>query len=858
MTHAPPDQSAPATTAVQPRLTGLSDTEVQLRRARGQAYKPPASSGRSYRQIIVENVFTSINVLLFGLGVALVLVGRPLDGLVSTGIITMNVLVSMAQEIRAKRMLDQIALLTRPRARVVRDGQERDVSPDELVLDDVLAVSAGDQIFVDGHIVGDGHISVDESQLTGESESIVKRPGDPVYSGSFCISGTACYVAERVGSDSLAGHITSGARAFRRVLTPLQRGINLVTRLAVLIVGYLEFLLLIRSVLEGTDLASNVQNATIVAGLVPNGLFLSISVAYALAAVRIVRQGVLVQQSNAVESLSNVDTLCLDKTGTLTTNRLQVHDIYPLPEAGSKAEFGQTLGAVIASSTSQNTTSQAIATAYPSSRHRLIGEIPFSSARKWSAIGLDDTAQGADEALLRGVYVLGAAAMLRPSLTAAAWDRVQLQTQNLASLGLRVLLLARAPLAPLEDHGDASALPAELTPLGLVSLSDELRPNARETLLSFVKAGVNPKIISGDDPETVVGLARQVDLQLDLPMISGPDLQKLDARAFAQAASDNVVFGRITPDQKERLVRALHAGGAYVAMIGDGVNDVLSLKAADVGIAMQSGAQATRSVADIVLLQDSFASLLPAVDEGRRIVNGMVHILQLFLARIATMALVIVSALVVGEFPLALRQVSIVTLLSVGIPSFFLAVWAQPERAPAASVPRRVMQFVVPALLITPAISLLVFYGLLVLDLMRVGLLQRHVPAEELARFYANALPVAQTGLATFLVCCGLLLVVFSTPPNAWWAGAERVSTDRRPTVLAGLLGLVFVAISVTPPLADLFALSAMDPTEVALLGAAAVVWLVLVRAAWRRHWLVKFLGVEEAGEPTSSRPPVA
>jgi cation-transporting P-type ATPase E len=387
--HARPNQSSAATAVAESWVTGLTDREVQDRRARGQAYNHPPISGRSYRQIIVENVFTSINVLLFGLGVALVLVGRPLDGLVSTGIITMNVLVSVAQEIRAKRMLDRIALLTRPNARVVRNGQQREVAPDELVLGDVLAVSAGDQIFVDGHIVGDGHISVDESQLTGESESIVKRARDAVYSGSYCITGEASYVAERVGSDSLAGHITSGARAFRRVLTPLQRGINLVTRLAVLIVGYLEFLLFIRSVLEGTDLASNVQNATVVAGLVPNGLFLSISVAYALAGVRIVQQGVLVQQSNAVESLSNVDTLCLDKTGTLTTNQLHVEDVYPLSGELSKAEFGRMLGSVVASATSQNATSKAIAAAYPGHQHRVSGEIPFSSARKWSAVAFD-------------------------------------------------------------------------------------------------------------------------------------------------------------------------------------------------------------------------------------------------------------------------------------------------------------------------------------------------------------------------------------------------------------------------------------------------------------------------------------
>jgi cation-transporting P-type ATPase E len=828
-------------------LLGLSDGEVQARRACGQGNTAPPSTGRSYRQIIVENVLTFPNITLFVLGLTLVLVGRPTDGLVSTGVITMNLLVSVIQEVRAKRTLDHIALLNRPRARVMRGGEEREVAPEELVLGDVLAVGAGDQIVVDGQVIGPGRMAVDESQLTGESELIPKKSGDRVYSGSYCVTGSAHYVAERVGTHSLAGQITAGARTFRRVLTPLQRGIYLVIRLALLIVVYIEFLLLVRAFLQGTDLASNVENSTVVAGLIPNGLFLSISVAYALAAVRIVRQGVLVQQSNAIESLSNVDTLCLDKTGTLTANRLQVEGVHPTCAGVSEAELGRILGGIVASASSRNKSSEAIAAAYPGRPHRLVAEVPFSSARKWSAVALDDPDPDGEEPRLHGVYVLGAAEMLHPALITGpgvtAWDAIDTQTRALTRQGRRVLLLARAPSAPLEDKGDESSPPPSSIPLGLVSLSDELRPEAREALAAFRRAGVRPKIISGDDPDTVAALARQAGLDMDLAPVSGPRLEQMDDAAFAATAGSSLVFGRITPQQKERLVRALRAGGAYVAMIGDGVNDVLSLKAADVGVAMQSGSQATRGVADLVLLNDSFASLVPAVAEGQRIVNGMLHILQLFLTRIATLGLVILSSLVVGEFPIGLRQASLVTLLSVGVPTLFLALWARPAPAPRASFLSRVAHFVLSPLLITGAISLLLFYGMLLLNLGPAGKQHGQLSDEGLAPFYAAVLPVAQTGLATFLVLCGLLLVVFSEPPSPWWEGAERVSGDRRPTLLAAGLAVAFVFVTLTP-LASLFELSMLGPFDIGLVAVAVLLWLLLVRWSWRRRWLDRFLGV--------------
>ncbi|HEY7094688.1 MAG TPA: HAD-IC family P-type ATPase, partial [Ktedonobacterales bacterium] len=696
-------------------LAGLTDEEAAARRARGEGNVAPPATGRSYWQILRENLFTFINITLFGLGFALALLGRWLDAVVSTCVILTNVVVSVVQEVRAKQTLDKIALLTRPQVTLIRSGQAREAPPDEIVIGDILKVGPGDQIVVDGKVVGDGRMSVDESQLTGESNLIEKKEGDPVYSGSFCVSGSAYYVTEKVGSQSLANEITAGARAFRRVLTPLQGQINLVIRIVLLIVVYFELLMVMNSFLKRINLAQSVENSAIIASLVPNGLFLSIAVAYAIGAVRIIRFGALVQQSNAIESLSNVDVLCMDKTGTLTANRLQVNSVQPF-DGSDEAELRRVLGVMAASTASPNKTTEAVIAACPGQSCALVTEVPFSSARKWSAVAFDQPADGSNPTL-QGIYVLGAPEMLRPHLgEPPTWETIASDVSALATQGLRVLVIAHYPdPKALEDRGDESILPNGLQPLGLISLSDVLRPDTRETLRSFIKAGVRPKIISGDNPETVSALAQQAGLGADIKLVSGVDLAKMDDRDFTEAAVDGTIFGRITPQQKERLVQSLRSRGHYVAMIGDGVNDVLSLKQANLGVAMQSGSQATRGVADIVLMDDSFASLAPAVLEGQRIVNGMTDILRLYLARICTMGLLIVSSLVIGFFPLLLRQGSLIVLFSVGIPTVALALWARPGATSRKDLLPSLLHFVLPPMLMSTIIGLVLFYGVYVL-----------------------------------------------------------------------------------------------------------------------------------------------
>ncbi len=838
--------------------TGLTDAEAEARRARGLGNPAPPPTTRTYARIVRENVFTFINDVLFLLGIALVLVGRPMDALVSLGVISTNIVVSVVQEIRAKRTLDRIALLTAPTATVVRDGVERAVAPSELVVGDLVAVGPGDQVVVDG-VTAAGRFRADESQLTGESDQIEKAPGSPVYSGSYCVTGAGRYVVETVGGDSVAGRITAGARSFRRVLTPLQRQINLVIRLVLLIVVYLEAVLLVQAVIAATDPGDAVGQATILAGLIPNGLFVSIAIAYALGAVRISRFGALVQQANAIESLSNVDVLCLDKTGTLTTNELTLSEVVPVV---ARTDVGAILGAVVASQAVRNKTADAIAVAHPAAATPVVSDVSFSSARKWSAIVVEEGRAGGhdgrddghggdghggegtlDAPALSGTYALGAPQMLRPYLADGAWDAVADRIGERARQGLRVLLLVHAPATAGIPDEDDSVLPGRMSVLAIVVLRDVLRPDAAEILARFRAAGVSPKVISGDDPSTVSALAAQVGLGSDLVMLSGPEVDATDDASLPAVARSTDIFGRITPAQKERLVGALRKNGAYVAMIGDGVNDVLSLKRANVAVAMQSGSQATRGVADIVLMNDSFASLAPAVEEGQRIVNGMQGILALFLTRIATLGTLIVSALIVGVFPVALRNTSAITLFTVGIPSILLAFWAHPGALPREGLVRMLVRFVVPAAAVTSLVGLVLLYGTLILRLL--GANDPSLTPEEIDAIVAAATPAAQSAVTALLVFTGIALIVFVQPPFRTLAVVRPYTDDKRPAALALALAGGFVIVMLVPFFRSFFALQPLREGEWILVLLAFLVWLALLIPAWRFRVVERFLGAD-------------
>lgn len=820
-------------------LHGLSDREVAQRRAAGQSNDIPIQTSRTYWDILRDNLFTFINGVYFFLSLVLIALGRASDVVVLAFVILLNVVVNLIQEMRAKRKLDKIALVTRPQAAVMRAGQEQVIDPNEIVLGDVLVVHPGDQIVVDGSVVGPGEMKVDESLLTGESDLIPKRSGDPVYSGSFCVSGTAHYTAEKVGADSLASKMTAEARKFRKTLTPLQRQINLIIRLLLGTAILLGATTGLQMLLQVASITRGVQNLAVIIGLVPSGLYLMITLAYTFGAVRIAKQNALIQQSNAVESISNVDVMCLDKTGTLTANRINLQMVFPIAIERSKLEA--ILGDYAATVAASNKTNDAIAAALPGAQRPMKVEVAFGSAHKWSAIAFGDG---------EGVYVLGA-----PEIVAQAIALTEDQTATIragADQGLRVLLFAYSPtMTELQDNQGNPVLPPNLQAIGILYFGDELRPDAHQTLAEFRQAGIQIKVISGDNPVTVAALAKQAGLSQDIIAVSGQELAQMDEAQFTQMAEKSTVFGRITPEQKAQLVKSLQSRGHYVAMMGDGVNDVLSLKQADVGIAMESGSQATRGVADIMLIKDSFSALPKAFLEGQRIRNGIEDISKLFMVRIFSFILLIVAiGMTTLSFPFGVKSSTIVTFLTVGIPPFFVTLWAKPGKRDT-TVGNPFLHFVTPATLSLSLVSALVYLYFFAGNLQPVvQWLQGAITFEQLStlvspRDVVRARSLAETGLITVQVFAGLLLLPFLKPPAPAWVGGEPLNRDRRFAILAGLVLGLFLLFLTVPFIRNFFELEALSLAAILGLGLVAVLWAIGVRFMWRNSTLDRFLGVK-------------
>ncbi len=839
-------------------LTGLTESDVQARRSQGLGNDTDLHSGRTYWDIARDNLFTFFNNILFVIGAALIAMGRVNDALTSVGIGLVNALISTVQEIRAKRQLDQIALLSAPTVNVIRNGKESMIDPKQLVQDDLIHIHAGDQVVVDGAMVGDGTLEIDESLLTGEPDLIKKQAGDELRSGSFCVTGEGYYVAQRVGATSFANQLTATARQFTHTQTPLQKNINFIVRLVMLMVAIMSIIILLAGSLEGFTALRLVQIAAVLSGQVPYGLFLMIVVAYALGASTIAKQGALVQQTNAIESLSNVDILCTDKTGTLTANRLLFNEIHALGTNNTPdnlAEIQQALGDFVQSATARNKTSDALAERIVGKNLPVVDEVPFASARKWSAIAFDNGQR-------RGVYVLGALEMLAaylPTAATASDGELMQQVRQWSDAGLRVLLFAHQPESvTLHDATGQPQLPS-LIPLALVSLSDELRPQVKETLAAFAQLGISLKVISGDNPRTVAALAKQAGFPADVQLISGPELAAMNQAAFDQAALDIAIFGRISPMQKEQLVDAYLRQGKHVAMIGDGVNDVLSLKKASLGIAMQSGSSAARNVADMILLNDSFAALRPAFTEGRRIIGGMSTALYLFLARVITSALLIIAVTMLGlSFPFDPAQVALSTF-TVGIPAFFLTLWARPQKLSNQLI-TSLMRFVFPVAILTMLIGVGIYltdYNIAlsstedatteIPDQMRIGF-ETYTGVTVGSEGFSNAAATiaAQSSLSIFISCTAFLLILFLEPPTRFFLGwRKEVSRDKRPAIMAALLLVLFLVFYSVPVIGNYFGILQKPDLFFWIIMGLVVIWFFLIRAIWRAQLFERFLDIE-------------
>lgn len=662
---------------------GLTTSEVEQRRAEGKGNDVEDATSRSVRDIIRANVFTPFNFLLGGLLVVILAVREYRDALFGI-VLVANALIGIVQEVRSKRALDRLALLNAPRASVVRDGEVREVDTTELVLDDVIVLAPGDQISVDGDVIEANGLEVDESLLTGEADPVDKSVGDQVLSGSFVAAGSGRMVATKVGADSYAFKLSSEARRFSLVKSELRNGINRIIRF----VGYLMIptavLLVTAQIRADEGLISAVQGS--VAGLVamvPEGLVLLTSIAFAVGATRLAAKKVLTQELAAIEGLARVDVVCLDKTGTLTEGELVLATVEHLPDGGSAdGSVTAVLAALAAVDEHPNPSLLAIKREFDRPPGWTPTEVvPFSSARKWSAAGFGQ----------EGSYVLGAPDIL---LTAARdqseADRVQARMQHYAERGRRVLMLADAP-----SGLDGETLPA-LEPLALVVLEEKVRDAAPDTIRYFEEQGVTVKVISGDNPVTVAAVAQRVG-------VDGAD-QWFDARKLpddpdelAEVLEDHAVFGRVTPQQKRAMVHALQSREHTVAMTGDGVNDTLALKDADIGVAMGSGSAAARAVARFVLLANDFAVFPSVVAEGRRVIANVERVANLFLTKTFYAMLLALAVGVAGvPFPFIPRHFTVISSLTIGIPGFFLALAPNARRARPHFL-ARVLRFAVPA-----------------------------------------------------------------------------------------------------------------------------------------------------------------
>ncbi|SHH20183.1 cation-transporting ATPase E [Jatrophihabitans endophyticus] len=667
--------------------TGLDAAQVADRVAAGRVNRADVDTGRSVGQILRANVVTPFNGLLATLFVIILCTGRIQNALFGF-VIVANTAIGVFQEVRAKRTLDRLAVLNAPRARVVRDGAVAEIAVEDVVADELLELRTGDQVCADGVVTVSAGLEVDESLLTGESDPIDKSPGDEVRSGSIVVAGTGRFLATAVGAEAYATALAAEAKRFTLTHSELVHGTNRLLRwisLLMLVVGPL----LLWSQFHSDDnhgWRDAVTGAVAaLVGMVPEGLVLLTSLAFMIGAVTLSRRDTLVQELPAVEGLARVDVVCLDKTGTLTHGDVVFDEVQLL--VGADADDVDEALALAANVPDPNATALALQERFPAATWTATGGVPFSSARKWSALG---TAE-------RGTWVLGAPEMVLPDPVDDHERTARDRADRIAAQGRRVLLLAAAP-GRLVGHEKDASLPAQLRPHALVVLAERVRDDAPDTMRYFLEQGVALKVISGDNPRTVGAVAASVGV----PGVSGAD-DAVDARTLpedldelAEVLETKSVFGRVTPHQKRAVVAALQRKGHVVAMTGDGVNDAMALKDADIGVAMGNGSAATRSVAQLVLLDGRFSHLPDVVAEGRRVIANIERASSLFLVKnVYSLVLALITVVTVGAYLFEPIQLSLISNLTIGVPAFFLALGPNRRRYVPGFL-RRVLRFSVP------------------------------------------------------------------------------------------------------------------------------------------------------------------
>lgn len=660
---------------------GLTAAEVAERRGRGLVNRSPQSHVADYVQIVWRNVLTVFNLMVVPAAIALWWLHETYAALAVSGMAVVNSLMGLVQEIRAKWHLDRLAILVETRVRVWRDGQLQTIPASQVVEDDQIQMSAGDAIVADGTVLEARFLEVDEALLTGESDPVRRQAGDQLLSGSFCVAGEGIYRADRVGNAAFAQSTSAEARRYSLHASPLTRTINqiieILTGVAVTLIAIYFLLYCLAIVTDRNDLVKMI--AATITSMVPQGLVLTATVSFTLGAVVMSMRGAVVQQLNAVEAMASIDIICTDKTGTLTTNRLQLEQVIPLAPGVDEVEARRRLRLFASAAIDQqNKTVQSLQAALGKTTVEVLDQLPFKSQNRYSAVRLRDGG------LIR-LLVLGAPEGMGERAALGSWpDRMR----DLQRTGRRVLLAGEVPTEQAANTrlADVTALPAEvsLEPLALLALTDELRPEARQTILNLAQQGIAFKVVSGDNPDTVRATVAAITPELGKEqVISGDQLAR--ASDPGQLIDTHSVFGRVAPRQKVDIVQALQKRGRRVAMIGDGVNDVLSIKRSDLGIAMGEGSQASKTVASLVLENNNFALLPETLEEGRTIIRNLRRSGKLFLVK-NVYSLIFILAYASGIFGIAFpyepQQVTLLNWLVIGIPAFIIALTRERSRAP--------------------------------------------------------------------------------------------------------------------------------------------------------------------------------
>lgn len=740
---------------------GLSAAEVKSRMESGRSNVVDQHSSRSLGDIIKANIFTRFNFLITALAIVVLLAGGGIVNALFFCVLIVNAVIGVAQEWRAKKILDKAAILVKPQSIVIRDGNEQVIASSGIVVDDVIKLSLGDQVPVDGVVLSSSDLEINESLLTGESDPVVKNTKARVMSGSMVVAGSGYIKATKVGRESYSANLTRNARQYKTAKSEIVDSTNqllkwiswsLAAVVPILIVGIFIRRDLtidhssIRAVLDSISGDGVMRIITPIVGMIPEGLVLLTSTAFMLAAVKLVRNRALVQQMPAVETLARVNTILLDKTGTITMGAMKLTDIELITKAD--ADTVKRVIKTIASRAS-SPTNDALAAGLRIKPAEFTYEVAFSSARKWSAMQIDKIN-----------YIMGA-----PEIVLAEYPDVLKRAQEVAAEGKRVLALVKSDLIPRA----AGVNFRRIKPLALVVLSEQIRPSAKKTLNYFASQGVDIKVISGDSPVTVGAVAKSVGLDaktFDARRLPDPDMGDIQREEFMKLIKQYNVFGRVQPEQKRQICCALQDAGQVVAMTGDGVNDALALKQADLGVAMNSGATATKAVAELVLLDSDFAHLPLVLSEGRRVIANIERVANLFIIKnVYSLVLALLFTFLREPYPLMPKHMTVISVLSIGMPAFFLAL-APNNKVYVKGFMKRVLKFAIPVGVVS-AMAMVLTYKL-----------ARAYPALDVD-YFSTAVSIVMMGLGL------LVLIILAQPMKLWKAGLI--------TTCAGIFALVLL-----------------------------------------------------------------